>query len=62
MKHDTMQTDIEFQKLGFMFECKFFDKKGDVNKIQNFETDLKRIEAKKQLNVPLNNIITPAVN
>jgi hypothetical protein len=40
----------------------FFDKKGDVNKIQNFETDLKRIEAKKQLNVPLNNIITHAVN
>ena len=62
MKHDTMQTKIEFQKLGFMFECKFFDQKGDVNKIQNFETDLKRIEAKKQLNVPLNNIITHAVN
>ena len=62
MKHDTMETYIEIQKLGFMFECKFFDKKGDVNKIRNFEADLKRIEAKKQINRPLNNIIDHAVN
>ena len=62
MKHDTMETYIEFQKLGFMFECKFFDKKGDVNKIRNFEADLKRIEAKKQINRPLNNIIDHTVN
>ena len=62
MKHDTMETYIEFQKLGFMFECKFFDKKGDVNEIRNFETDLKRIEAKKQINRPVNNIIDHAVN
>ena len=62
MKYDTMDTDIGLQKVGFMFECKFFDEKGDVNRIKNFETDLKCIETSNQVNVPLNNTIAHAVN
>ena len=35
MKHDIIRADVNSQKIGFLFECKYFDRKGDLNKIKN---------------------------
>ena len=34
MKHDIIQADLNKGKINFIFECKYFDSKGDVNKIK----------------------------
>ena len=32
MKHEVIKADMTFKKMGFIFECKYFDRKGDINK------------------------------
>ena len=34
MKHDRIHADVDKGKINFIFECKYFDNKGDVNKIE----------------------------
>ena len=34
MKHEVIKADMTFKKVGFIFECKYFDSKGDINKIE----------------------------
>ena len=41
MKHEVIKADMTFKKMGFIFECKFFDRKGDINKIEKVSAEIK---------------------
>ena len=41
MKHDIIQADDNKGKINFIFECKYFDNKGDVNKIEKVASAIK---------------------
>ena len=41
MKHEVIKPDMTFKKMGFIFECKYFDTKGDVNKIEKVAAEIK---------------------
>ena len=41
MKHDIIQADVDNGKINFIFECKYFDTKGDVNKIEKVASVIK---------------------
>ncbi len=45
MKHDIIRADENSQKIGFLFECKYFDRKGTLNKIKKFSSKI--INSKK---------------
>ena len=40
MKHDIIRADVNLQKIGFLFECKYFDRKGALNKIKKFSSKI----------------------
>ena len=40
MKHDIIRADVNLQKMGFLFECKYFDRKGALNKIKEFSSEI----------------------
>ena len=40
MKHEIIRADVNLQKMGFLFECKFFDRKGALNKIEKFSSEI----------------------
>ena len=41
MKHDIIQADVNLHKMVFLFECKYFDRKGDLSKIEKFSSDIR---------------------
>ena len=41
MKHDIIMPDVNSQKIGFLFECKYFDRKGDVRRIEKFSSNVR---------------------
>ncbi len=41
MKHDKIQADVNKGKINFIFECKYFDNKGDINKIEKVASAIK---------------------
>jgi len=41
MKHEVIKPVMTFKKMGFIFECKYFDRKGDINKIEKVSTEIK---------------------
>ena len=40
MKHEIIRADENSQKMGFLFECKYFDRKGALNKIEEFSSEI----------------------
>ena len=40
MKHEIIRADVNLQKMGFLFECKYFDRKGALNKIEKFSSEI----------------------
>ena len=40
MKHEIIRPDVNSQKIGFLFECKYFDRKGALNKIKKFSSEI----------------------
>ena len=40
MKHDIIRADVNLQKIGFLFECKYFDRQGAANKIKTFSSEI----------------------
>ena len=54
MKHDIIRADVNSHKMVFLFECKYFDRKGDVRKIENFSSDLRSPKGNTQ-NIFLSN-------
>tara|TARA_B100001939_G_scaffold190751_1_gene164123 strand:+ start:499 stop:642 length:144 start_codon:yes stop_codon:yes gene_type:complete len=41
MKHEVIKADMTLKKVGFIFECKYFDSKGDINKIETVSSEIK---------------------
>ena len=48
MKHEIIRADVNVQKMGFLFECKFFDRKGALNKIEKFSSEIINSEENSQ--------------
>ena len=48
MKHDIIRADVNLQKIGFLFECKYFDRKGALNKIKKFSSEITSSKEKSQ--------------
>ena len=40
MKHDIIRADLNLQKMGFLFECKYFDRNGALDKIKKFSSEI----------------------
>ena len=40
MKHDIIRADVNSQKISFLFECKYFDRQGALNKIKKFSSEI----------------------
>jgi hypothetical protein len=38
MKHEVLKAEIKADRLGFLFECNYFDKTGDLNSTKRFST------------------------
>ena len=45
MKHDIIRADVNLQKMGFLFECKYFDRNGALDKIKKFSSEIINSEA-----------------
>ena len=41
MKHEVIKADMTLKKVGFIFECKYFDIKGDIIKIKKISSEIK---------------------
>ena len=48
MKHDIIRADANSHKMVFLFECKYFDRKGDVRKIKKFSSDVRSLKGNTQ--------------
>ena len=48
MKHDIIRPDVNSQKIGFLFECKYFDRNGALNKIKKFSSEIINSKEKSQ--------------
>ena len=48
MKHDIIRADVNSHKMVFLFECKYFDRKGDVRKIKKFSSDVRSLKGNTQ--------------
>ena len=51
MKHDIIRPDVNSQKIGFLFECKYFDRKGALNKTKKFSSEIINSKEKSQKNL-----------
>ena len=40
MKHEVLKTEIKEKRLGFLFECNYFDNIGNINSTKRFSTEL----------------------
>ena len=40
MKHEIIRADENLQKMSFLFECKYFDGQGALNKIEKFSSEI----------------------
>ena len=40
MKHEVLKAEIKAERLGFIFECNYFDNTGNINSTKRFSTEL----------------------
>ena len=40
MKHEVLKAEIKEERLGFLFECNYFDNNGNINSTKRFSTEL----------------------
>ena len=40
MKHEILKAEIKADRLGFLFECNYFDNTGNINSTKRFSTEL----------------------
>ena len=40
MKHELLMAEIKEERLGFLFECNYFDSIGNINRTKRFSTEL----------------------
>ena len=39
MKHEVLKAEIKEERLGFLFECNYFDNTGNINSTRRFSTE-----------------------
>ena len=40
MKHEVLKAEIKEERLGFLFECNYFDKTGNLNSTKRFSSEI----------------------
>ena len=40
MKHEVLKAEVKEERLGFLFECNYFDNTGNINSTKRFSTEL----------------------
>ena len=40
MKHEVLKAEKKAERLGFIFECNYFDNTGNINSTKRFSTEL----------------------
>ena len=40
MKHEVLKAEIKEERLGFLFECNYFDNTGNINSTKRFSTEI----------------------
>jgi hypothetical protein len=40
MKHELLKAEIKEERLGFLFECNYFDKTGNLNSTKRFSSEI----------------------
>ena len=40
MKHEVLKSEIKGERLGFLFECNYFDNTGNINSTKRFSTEI----------------------
>ena len=48
MKYDKIRADVNLQRMGFLFECKYFDTNGALDKIKKFSSEIINSEENSQ--------------
>jgi hypothetical protein len=57
MKHEVLKAKIKEERLGFLFECNYFDNTGNVSSTKRFSTELlSDLKNRKYPNSSLNSI------
>ena len=46
--NNIIRADVNSHKMVFLFECKYFDRKGDVRKIKKFSSDVRSLKGNTQ--------------
>ena len=56
MKHEVLKAEIKADRLGFLFECNYFDKTGDLNSTKRFSTLISDVQITQEASSLLNSI------
>ena len=51
MKHEVIKADVNLQKMSFLFECKYFDRNGALDKIKKFSAEIINSEENSQIDL-----------
>jgi hypothetical protein len=54
MKHEVLKAEIKADRLGFLFECNYFDKTGDINSTKRFSTLISDVQITQEASSLLN--------
>jgi hypothetical protein len=54
MKHEVLKAEIKADRLGFLFECNYFDKTGDLNSTKRFSTLISDVQITQEASSLLN--------
>ena len=54
MKHEVLKAEIKADRLGFLFECNYFDKTGDLNSTKRFSTLISDVHITQEASSLLN--------
>ena len=56
MKHEVLKAEIKPDRLGFLFECNYFDKTGDINSTKRFSTLISNVQITQEASSSLNSM------
>ena len=57
MRHEVLKAEIKEDRLGFLFECNYFDNTGNINNTKRFSTEiLSDLKNRQYPNSSLNSI------
>ena len=56
MKHEVIRADVNLLKMSFLFECKYFDRNGALDKIKKFSSEIINSEENLQKDLLSDNV------